>query len=45
MDKSRNIPPFSEVTKFHGHVGPGTTIGYRAGDIAINKLESSRANR
>jgi formylmethanofuran dehydrogenase subunit E len=37
------ILPFSEVTKFHGHVCPGTAIGYRAGEIAIKKLGSSRA--
>lgn len=43
VDKSKNIPPFSEVTKFHGHVCPGTAIGYRAGEIAINKLGSSPA--
>jgi formylmethanofuran dehydrogenase subunit E len=43
MDKSKNIPPFSEVTKFHGHICPGTAIGYRAAEIAINKLGSSRA--
>ena len=43
MDESRNIPLFSEVTKFHGHVCPGTAIGYRVGEIAINKLEVSRS--
>lgn len=31
------------VTKFHGHVCPGTAIGYRAGEIAIKKLRSPRA--
>ncbi len=34
---------FSEVTKFHGHVCPGTAIGYHAGEIAIKKLSSVRA--
>lgn len=43
MEESRNIPLFSEVTKFHGHVCPGTAIGYRAGEIAIKELGSSRA--
>ena len=42
-DKTIEIIPFSEVTKFHGHSCPGTAIGYRAGEIAIRKLLSSRA--
>jgi formylmethanofuran dehydrogenase subunit E len=37
------IVPFSEVTKFHGHVCPGSAIGYRVAEIAIEKLISSRA--
>jgi len=37
------IIPFSEVTKFHGHICPGTAIGYRAGEIAIKKLRSPKA--
>lgn len=37
------IIPFSEVTKFHGHVCPGTAIGYRAGEIAIKELDSPRS--
>lgn len=37
------IVPFSEVTKFHGHVCPGTAIGYRAGETAIKELASPRA--
>jgi formylmethanofuran dehydrogenase subunit E len=37
------IIPFSEVTKFHGHVCPGTAIGYRASEIAIKELNSTRA--
>ncbi len=41
--KTKKIIPFSEVTKFHGHVCPGTAIGYRAGEIAIKKLSSPRA--
>jgi len=46
MDKKVEKPeiiPFSEVTKFHGHICPGSAIGYRAGEIAIEKLSSSRA--
>ena len=41
--KHQNIIPFSEVTKFHGHVCPGTAIGYHAGEIAIKRLSSLRA--
>ena len=43
MEKSKQIIPFSEVTEFHGHSCPGTAIGYRAGEIAIKCLLSSRA--
>jgi len=39
----KNIIPFSEVTKFHGHVCPGSAIGYRASEIAINELSSTRS--
>lgn len=34
---------FLEVTKFHGHVCPGSAIGYRVAEIAIKELSSSRA--
>ena len=43
MEKSDKIIPFSEVTKFHGHVCPGSALGYRVGEIAIHKLISPRA--
>lgn len=43
MEKTDKIIPFSEVTKFHGHSCLGTAIGYRAGEIAIKELGSSRA--
>jgi formylmethanofuran dehydrogenase subunit E len=43
MIKSELIRPFSEVTRFHGHICPGTAIGYRAGEIALKNLRSSRA--
>ena len=36
--KTEKLIPFSEVTKFHGHICPGTAIGYRAGEIAIKNL-------
>ena len=29
---------FPEVTNFHGHVCPGTVIGYRAAKIATREL-------
>lgn len=37
------IVPFSDVTKFHGHVCPGSAIGYHAAEIAIKELTSSRS--
>jgi formylmethanofuran dehydrogenase subunit E len=43
MEDSKLIRPFSEVTRFHGHICPGTAIGYRAGEIAVKKLRSPRA--
>ena len=43
MEESKDILPFSEVTKFHGHVCPGTGLGYRGGEIAIKEIGSSRS--
>ncbi|MEN6574491.1 FmdE family protein [Methanobacterium aggregans] len=43
MEKTDKIIPFSEVTKFHGHVCPGSALGYRVGEIAIHKLILPRA--
>lgn len=40
---NENIIPFSEITKFHGHICPGTAIGYHAAEIAIKELSSVRA--
>ncbi len=37
------IVPFSEVTEFHGHVCPGSAIGYHAAEIAVKELSSSRS--
>lgn len=34
METAKEIP-FQEVTKFHGHICPGTVIGYRAAQIAV----------
>lgn len=42
MKKSEKIPNYQEVTNFHGHKCPGTAIGYRAGEIAINELSRDR---
>ena len=38
-----NTIPFSDVTKFHGHVCPGSAIGYRAAEIAIRELSKTRS--
>ncbi len=38
-----DIIPFSKVTDFHGHVCPGSAIGYRAAEIAIKELSSDRS--
>ncbi len=43
MEEYGHIVPFGDVTKFHGHVCPGTAIGYRAGEIGIKELGSNRA--
>ena len=34
------IKPFSTVTEFHGHICPGSAIGYKAAKIAIKELSS-----
>ncbi len=34
---------FPDVTKFHGHVCPGTVIGYRAAKIATRKFSSEKS--
>jgi formylmethanofuran dehydrogenase subunit E len=34
------MKPFSEVTKFHGHVCPGSAIGYKAAEAGLNELKS-----
>jgi len=33
------MKPFSEVTKFHGHVCPGSAIGYKASEAGLNELK------
>lgn len=37
------MKPFSEVTKFHGHVCPGSAIGYKAAEAGLNELKSDMA--
>jgi formylmethanofuran dehydrogenase subunit E len=39
---SQGIPSFSEVARFHGHVCPGLTLGYRAAEAGINALSEGR---
>ena len=34
------MKPFSDVTKFHGHVCPGSAIGYKAAEAGLNELKS-----
>jgi formylmethanofuran dehydrogenase subunit E len=34
------MKPFSEVIKFHGHVCPGSAIGYKAVEVGLNELKS-----
>lgn len=36
------IKPYSEVTEFHGHVCPGSAIGYKAAEIAIKELSRAK---
>lgn len=38
------IKSFSEVTKFHGHVCPGSAIGYKASEAGLNEIKSSNAS-
>jgi formylmethanofuran dehydrogenase subunit E len=34
---------FEDVTKFHGHICPGTVIGYRAAEIAMRAFSSEKS--
>jgi len=34
------MKPFSEITKFHGHICPGSAIGYKAAEAGLNELKS-----
>lgn len=42
-DFTLKMKPFSEVTKFHGHVCPGSAIGYKAAEAGLNELQSVMA--
>ncbi|MDO9044265.1 MAG: FmdE family protein [Methanobacteriaceae archaeon] len=40
---NEDIKDFSEVTDFHGHVCPGSALGYKAAQMGINMLSSTRS--
>lgn len=40
---SLNFDRFLKVTEFHGHVCPGSAIGYRAAEIGIDEISSKKA--
>jgi formylmethanofuran dehydrogenase subunit E len=42
METAKEIS-FQAVTEFHGHVCPGTIIGYRAAQIAVREFSSKRS--
>ena len=44
MENNEEILPFSEVTKFHGHVCPGSALGYRVAKTAMIKLNVSKSS-
>lgn len=37
------IKPYQEVTEFHGHVCPGSAMGYKAAEIAIKELSTNKS--
>ena len=41
--QSFKIKPFSEVTEFHGHICPGSALGYKAAELALKKLTTTRS--
>ncbi len=41
---SSKIKPFSKVTEFHGHVCPGSAIGFKAAEIALKELSLNTKN-
>lgn len=45
-DNTKNnddIKDFNEVTDFHGHVCPGSALGYKAAKMGLNMLSSTRS--
>jgi formylmethanofuran dehydrogenase subunit E len=48
IDNNKNtekfpIKKFSEVTEFHGHVCPGSAIGYKASEAGLSELKSLKS--
>jgi Formylmethanofuran dehydrogenase subunit E len=41
FNNKSSIKPFSEVTRFHGHICPGSAIGYKAVEAGLKELKSS----
>jgi formylmethanofuran dehydrogenase subunit E len=41
--QNKPIKSFDEVTKFHGHVCPGSALGYRAAEAGMKELSQKRA--
>ena len=37
------IKPFSDVTDFHGHVCPGSALGYQAAKAGLKELSGERS--
>ncbi|PKL67381.1 MAG: formylmethanofuran dehydrogenase [Methanobacteriales archaeon HGW-Methanobacteriales-1] len=45
-DNTKNkddLKDFNDVTRFHGHVCPGSALGYKAAQMGINMLSSTRS--
>jgi formylmethanofuran dehydrogenase subunit E len=40
---NKSIKSFQEVTRFHGHVCPGSALGYRAAEAGMRELSSDRS--
>ena len=43
MKKSNQLFDYQKITEFHGHECLGTAIGYRVGEMAIEKLSTKKA--
>jgi formylmethanofuran dehydrogenase subunit E len=41
--KTAKETSFPDATKFHGHICPGTVIGYRAAKIATGEFSSEKS--